>query len=95
MAVQLCCFIAYLICISFSVCQFPSAFLAELLVNHLEFIKYFPLLIFYFPLSDVLLLSPSPPKCTALPAEQDGGGDVSPLHSFRVVPDSCLVYAGY
>lgn len=47
-AVQLSCLIAYLICISFSVCQFPSAFLAEQLVNHLEFIKYFPLLYFDF-----------------------------------------------
>lgn len=58
--VQLFCFIAYLICISFSVCQFPSAFLAEQLVNHLEFIKYFPLLYFAFHFQ---AFSPSPSKC--------------------------------
>lgn len=69
-AVQLSCFIAYLICISFSVCQFPSAFLAEQLVNHLEFIKYFPLLYFAFYLQ---AFSPSSPKCNALPAGQAGG----------------------
>lgn len=66
-AVQLSCFIAYLICISFPVSQLPSAFRAEQSVNHLEFIKYFPLLSFAFHFQ---AFSPSPPKCNA---EQERG----------------------
>lgn len=70
-AVLLCCFIAYLICISFSVCQLSFAFLAEQLVNHLEFLKYFPLL--YFTSHFQTFLSSPSLKRAALPAQQKGG----------------------
>lgn len=93
MAVQLCCFIAYLICISFSVCQFPSAFLAKRLANHLEFIKYFPLLYFTFHFQ-TFFSPPLPQNALHFQLNRKGGEDLSPFHSFGVVPDSRSVYAG-
>lgn len=87
------CFIAYVICISFSFCQFPFAFLSMWLVNHLEFIKYFPLLYFTLEFQTTFFLPLPLQNALHYQMNRKGGGDPSLFHIFGVVPGLCLVHA--